>query len=267
MTSTAYLSIEVLIQNQFNSSTQVTALGQSLFIVGTGIGPLYLGPLSYCSIMNQILIFHRDIAGRRWVYAGSCLLYAIFNIGCALPRNIEQVIVFSFLSGAAGSTACTNVAASVSDMFAYKDAGQAMALFVVSANVGTSVGSPIGEVVAENLGYHWWYYINIIISGAFAVVLALLPETQPTVVILKAAADDPLAEKIRQRKNNLDAAKEMYFIASEALKILFTEPIVTFLGVFSGFTYGLLFLYLDVRSSPELTNRRVYSTSSLFTME
>jgi len=102
----------------------------------------------------------RDIAGRRWVYAGSCLLYAIFNIGCALPRNIAQLIIFSFLSGVAGSTACTNVAASVSDMFRYSHAGQAMALFVVSANVGPSIGSPIGEAVAENLSFNWWYYIK-----------------------------------------------------------------------------------------------------------
>jgi hypothetical protein len=79
--------------------------------------------------------------------------------------------------------------------------------------------------------------------------LALLPETQPTVVIAKkAAAGDPLADKIRERKKHLNVAKEIYFVASEALKILFTEPIVAFLGVFNGFAYGLLFLYLDVRS-------------------
>lgn len=47
MTSTAYLSLEYLIQEQFNSSTQVTALGQSLFIIGNAVGPLCLGPLSY----------------------------------------------------------------------------------------------------------------------------------------------------------------------------------------------------------------------------
>jgi MFS family permease len=102
----------------------------------------------------------RDLAGRRWVYSASCLLYAIFNIGSALPRNIGQLIVFSFLSGVAGSTAVTNVAASVSDMFAYKHAGQAMALFVVGANVGPSIGAPLGLLVAENLGYQWWYYIK-----------------------------------------------------------------------------------------------------------
>ena len=57
MTSTAYLSIEFLIQEQFNSSTQVTALGQSLFIVGTAVGPLCLGPLSYLpSLQTNIAI-------------------------------------------------------------------------------------------------------------------------------------------------------------------------------------------------------------------
>lgn len=206
------------------------------------LGTSLVRPYKFISDSN------RDIAGRRWVYSASCLLYAIFNIGCALPRNVAQVIIFSFLSGVAGSTAVTNVAASVSDMFAYSHAGQAMALFVVSANVGPSVGSPIGEAVAENLGYQWWYYINIIIGTAFAIILALLPETQPTVVIMRASAGDPLAEKIRARKNNLNVAKEVYFVASEALKILFTEPIVAFLGVFNGFAYGLLFLYLDVSS-------------------
>jgi hypothetical protein len=94
---------------------------------------------------------------------------------------------------------------------------------------------------------------SVIIGGAFAIILALLPETQPTVVIEKAAAGagDPLALKIRERKKSLNVGKEIAFIALEALKILFTEPIVAFLGVFNGFAYGLLFLYLDVRSSRE----------------
>jgi len=63
---------------------------------------------------------------------------------------------------------------------------------------------------------------------------------------MKASGNDPLAEKIRARKSNFNVAKEVYFVASEALKILFTEPIVAFLGIFNGFAYGLMFLYLEV---------------------
>ena len=113
-------------------------------------------------------------------------------------------------------------------------------LLKISASTGGIISSILPSRECANF--------SIIIGVAFAVVLACLPETQPSVVIARAAAGDPLAEKIRQRKGSLDAAKEMYFIASNALKILFTEPIVAFIGVFNGFAYGLLFLYLDVIS-------------------
>ena len=67
ITSTSYVSAEFLIQEKFGGSTQVIALGQSLFIVGNAVGPAVLGPLS-------------DIGGRKWVYVGSIAVYAILNI-------------------------------------------------------------------------------------------------------------------------------------------------------------------------------------------
>ena len=46
LTSTSYVSAEFLIEEAFGGSTQVITLGQSLFIVGTAVGPAFLGPLS-----------------------------------------------------------------------------------------------------------------------------------------------------------------------------------------------------------------------------
>jgi hypothetical protein len=69
MLSTSYISAEVLLQAKFGGSTQVVALGQSLFIVGTAVGPLFLGPLS-------------DIGGRKWVYVASILVYSLCQIVC-----------------------------------------------------------------------------------------------------------------------------------------------------------------------------------------
>ena len=45
--------------------------------------------------------------------------------------------------------------------------------------------------------------------------------------------------------NKLSAFKEVAFITTTALRILFTEPIVTFLGIYNGWAYGLVFLFLD----------------------
>lgn len=47
LTTTTYVSAEFLVQEQFGGSTQLVTLGQSMFIIGTAIGPAFLGPLSY----------------------------------------------------------------------------------------------------------------------------------------------------------------------------------------------------------------------------
>jgi hypothetical protein len=47
LTSTSYIGIESLIQEAWGGSTQVVTLGQSMFIVGTAIGPAFMGPLRF----------------------------------------------------------------------------------------------------------------------------------------------------------------------------------------------------------------------------
>ena len=43
LTSTTYVSVEFLIMEKWTSQTQVATLGQSMFIVGTAVGPAFLG--------------------------------------------------------------------------------------------------------------------------------------------------------------------------------------------------------------------------------
>ncbi|KAJ9144142.1 Vitamin b6 transporter bsu1 [Pleurostoma richardsiae] len=237
LTSTTYVSAEFLVQERFGGATQVIALGQSMFIVGNAVGPAFLGPLS-------------DIGGRKWVYVVSIALYAILNIGTALAMNLPMLIIFQFLCGAAGSTALSNVAGTIADMFGDSDgAGQPMALFVLSANYGPSLGSPIGEWIADNanMGLNWIFWINVIIGGAFAFVMCFVPETLPRIVIKEAVrkhqVTDP--EEIGIAEERIDVLREMRFVTTMAIRIMFTEPIVAFLAIYNGFAYGLLFLYLD----------------------
>jgi hypothetical protein len=49
LTTTTYVSAEFLVRETYGASTQVVALGQSMFIIGTAVGPAFLGPLSYVS--------------------------------------------------------------------------------------------------------------------------------------------------------------------------------------------------------------------------
>lgn len=228
LTSTTYVSAEFLIQEKFPASTQVLTLGQSMFIVGNAVGPAFLGPLA-------------DIGGRKWVYVGSILVYAILNIGTALAYNLPMLIIFQFLCGAAGSTALSNVAGTIADLWGDRDdAGQPMALFVMSANVGPSLGSPVGEWIADNphMGWRWIFYINIIIGGAFAFAMVFVPETLPRIVISKAVARgrsvDENALAVAAGSSEVRVLSEIRFVTTMALRIMTTEPIVIFLALYNG---------------------------------
>ncbi len=168
--------------------------------------------------------------------------------GTAYALNLPMLIIFMFLIGIAGSTALSNVAGTISDLFGDVDgAGQAMALFVMSANIGPSLGSPVGEWLCDKLDFRWIYIINIIIGAGFAVVMCFVPETLPRLVIAKAVANDGDAdsEEVRILRTHVGVLRKMRFVTTMTFKIMFQEPIVLLLGLYNGFAYGILYLYLD----------------------
>ena len=77
--------------------------------------------------------------------------------------------------------------------------------------------------------------------------VCFVPETLPRIVIMKTARREELVspEEAVIVESRVDVLKELRFVATMALKIMVTEPIVAFLGIYNGFAYGLLFLYLD----------------------
>jgi len=76
-----------------------------------------------------------------------------------------------------------------------------------------------------------------------------MPETLPRLVISNAVkrrgSVDQNAIDIAVGSSKISVLSELKFVTTMALRIMFTEPIVISLGLYNGFAYGLLFLYLD----------------------
>lgn len=67
--------------------------------------------------------------GRQPVYIGCNFLYFIFNMQCALSKNIATLLSGRMIAGLAASAPMTNVGGSLSDIWAPEEKGLPLSIF------------------------------------------------------------------------------------------------------------------------------------------
>lgn len=150
---------------EFHNRRVFSVLGLSAYVLGIGIGPMFLGPLS-------------EFYGRRPLYLLSWTAYLLWQIPQAASNHIAISLVFRFLSGFSGSTFFTVPGGSIGDLFTKDELQAPMALFSIAPFLGPSLGPLIGGFINYNVDWRWTYYILII--WAFALwwcIFFLVPET------------------------------------------------------------------------------------------
>lgn len=79
-------STEVGIAAEFHVPKEVSILGISMFVLGLGLGPLVVGPLS-------------ELYGRSIVYRYSYLCFFLFSFPIAFAPNIGELIILVGIHG------------------------------------------------------------------------------------------------------------------------------------------------------------------------
>jgi hypothetical protein len=126
-TSSMYTLTYSQITVEWHVSRVVTTLGLSLFVMGLGIGPMVLGPLS-------------EFYGRRPIYYVSFFFFLIWLIPCALSKNIPTELVARFIDGLAGSAFLSVAGGTVGDMFVRNELQAPMMIFTASPFIGPPLG-------------------------------------------------------------------------------------------------------------------------------
>ena len=90
------------VTTEFQISREVATLGLSLFVIGLGLGPMILGPLS-------------EFYGRRPIYIISFGFFLIWLIPCAVAKNVGTELVSRFVDGFAGSAFLSVAGGTVGD--------------------------------------------------------------------------------------------------------------------------------------------------------
>jgi multidrug resistance protein len=136
----------------FGCTEEVAILQVSLMVFGFMIGPLLWSPLS-------------ELFGRKPVYVIALFIYSIFNIPCAVAKNIETVLVCRFFGGFFASCALTLAGGSISDLFPTETRGYAIAYFAAAPYAGPVLGPLVGGWISVGTqNWRWIYWVSFMLS-------------------------------------------------------------------------------------------------------
>ncbi|KAF8836966.1 MFS general substrate transporter [Paxillus ammoniavirescens] len=222
-----------------NCSNFEATVGLSLYPLGFSLVPLLTSSLS-------------EEFGRFRLYIISSLLFMLTHVMIALAPNIQTVIIARLLGGAFGSTGATLVGGTIADIWRSHERGFPMALFAIAAIGATGVGPLLAGWIESNnqLEWRWIQWISAIVSGVYFIsVLLLLTETRSDIILAC------IASKIRKEKhddryhvraeNNKPSLLTLIKMSSVRPIALLTEPIVLSFSVWIGFTWGVLFCFIE----------------------
>jgi len=225
------------IVEKFHVSKQAARVPQMTFLVAYAFGCEFWAPWS-------------EEFGRWPIQQLSLFLVNIWQIPCALAPNYGTYVVCRFLGGV--STAGGSVTLGVlADMWEPDEQEYAVAFLVLSSVGGSVVGAVAGGFVQEYKSLPWVFWTQLLIgAGVQLVHLLFNPETRATVLLdreakrRRKAGTEPNVYGPNELRPRL-GVKEVWTIWYRPFYMFFTEPIVLWLSLLSGFSDALIFTFLE----------------------
>jgi len=191
--------------------------------------------------------------GRKWVMQGSLSLVNFWQIPCALAPNFGTILVCRALGGLSSAGGSVTLGM-VADLFGPEDQQFAVAFVVLSSVMGSVIAPITGGFIGTYLNWSWVFWISLIFGATVQAVHLFVPETRSTVMLdrhakkLRKTGTDPNAygpNEIRGSFWQRTSWKECCMLMWRPYKMLYSEPIVLFLSLLSGFSDALIFTGLD----------------------
>ncbi|EHK46866.1 uncharacterized protein TrAtP1_010536 [Trichoderma atroviride] len=238
LTSSAYSGSANEILKQFHCSSELFALGISLYVLGFAIGPALWAPLS-------------ELYGRKILFITTHICMVAFVAGSAGANSMATLLVFRFLTGMFGASPLTNSGGVIADMFPASQRGLAMIFFCTAPFMGPVLGPIIGGFISMNVGWRWVQGVCSIFIGAVWIAGSIfVPETYAPVILQKRA--EKLSKETGnthttafQQRNSTLAPSEIFRKAlMRPWILLFREPIVLIAATYLAILYGTIYMFM-----------------------
>ena len=226
----------------FGVSRVAATLGLTLFVVGYGVGPMFLAPLS-----------ELPQTGRAPIYIGTLALFVILQVPTALATNFGMLLAFRFITGFIGSPPLATGGATIADIYRPKQRTYGIAVWGVGAVCGPTMGPLVGGFAAQAKGWTWTIWELMWLSGFTLVCLIfLMPETSSsnilyrrTMRLRKLTGNDKLICEPMLIGETMTGNEIFKMCLVRPFTMCFTEPMVFLLNMYIALIYGLLYIWFE----------------------
>ncbi|KAG8160919.1 hypothetical protein KVR01_009183 [Diaporthe batatas] len=211
-------------------------LVNSLILIGIGLAPLVLAPLS-------------EVYGRKPVLIVGSIVFVVWNTGCGAARTLGQMLAFRLLSGFGASVADALAGGVMGDLWRAEERGKAFAVFMAAPLLGPAIGPICGAFISEGIDWRWVFWI-ISIASAVTIALAVVFLRETYLPKLQQLDADKRSKtsggggtvEAQDRKEKF--LMDMRVNLQRPLRMLTTQVIIQLLAGYMSILYGTMFLFL-----------------------
>ncbi|KAK7202507.1 putative bicyclomycin resistance protein [Myxozyma melibiosi] len=224
------------LMKEFNQTSSVlSSLIVSIYVLGFAVGPLFIAPLS-------------EMYGRSILYRISTVIFAALTLACGECNSFAAIFVLRFLCGTFGSTSFALGSGSVADVTPVEKRGRYTSIYNIGPVLGPAVG-PVAGAFLSAISWRWVFRVLGILAACLAIMCFFtLPETYGPYLLLRKArqlrretGNDRLRTIYEDRMGTTPRARFVRNII-RPMKLLMFSPIVQILSLFVATTYGMFYL-------------------------
>lgn len=114
--------------------------------------------------------------GHKRMFVAGILTFALASLGCALSNSIETLTAMRAVQGIGGGFVESGVFITVAELFEPRERGKYMGGISSMYGLASVAGPLVGGFIADTVGWHWIFLINLPISvAALILVTKFLP--------------------------------------------------------------------------------------------
>jgi MFS family permease len=227
-----YAPAQSELMESWGCSYETSVLPLSLYNLGLSLGPIIGAPLS-------------EKYGRKAVYTVNTPIFILFMVGAGVSNSISSLIICRFFAGVFGSPNINNASATILDYTPDLHRGVVLGMYYSIPTVGATLGPLVGGFLVQGRGWRWTQWVPIIVTGALYIQVLFTKETYKGVILQRRAIKLGLIDASSQRTSVLKSFRHFFVtLIQRPIHMLCTEPIVTFVSLYNGLIYGLIYAFI-----------------------